>query len=144
MTQTAQLSTDDVARLCAEVMRGYDALIRERFGNLTARQRQRLEEIRLPAQYVKHAVDAYEIALDMPPDVRTLDPRYRLLYGTRTPLEMILQCTYFLMIHHMRNSEKLNPDQMEAVYLMERSGRKLVHAVERLWAEWRAEQQVSV
>ena len=48
MTQTAQLSTDDVARLCAEVMRGYDALIRERFGNLTARQRQRLEEIGLP------------------------------------------------------------------------------------------------
>ena len=113
MTQTAQLSTDDVARLCADIMRGYDALILERFGNLTARQRQRLEEIRLPVQYVKHAVDAYKIAVDMPPDVRVLDPRYRLLYGTRTSLEMILQCSYFLMIHHMRSTEKMNPDQVE-------------------------------
>lgn len=144
MTQTTELSTFDVSRLCAEIVRGYDALVRERFGSLTERQRQRLEEVRLPLQYIQHSVNGYETAVDSPPDLQTTDPRYRLLYGTRTPLEMILQCSYFLMIHHMRKTERLNPDQMEAVHLIERSGRKLVHEVERLWAEWRAEQQVSV
>jgi hypothetical protein len=143
MTQTALLNTADVTKLCADIVRGYDALIRERFGALTDRQRQRLHEINQPVEYVKKAVSEYESALEMPPALRTLDPRYRLLYGTRTSLEMILQCSYFLMIHHMRKTEPLNPDQMEAVYLMERCGRKMVHEVERLWAELKAEQQVS-
>lgn len=144
MTHTAEATPISLTRLRMELERGYDALIHEQFGTLTARQRQRLEEIRLPVHYIKRTVDDYNIAVDMAPDMRVLDPRYRLLYGTRTPLEMVLQCSYFLIIHHIRRSERMNPDQVEAVHLMERSGRKLVQEVERLWAEMQTEQQVSV
>jgi hypothetical protein len=143
MMQTAVVTPTSLTRLSADIMRGYDALIHERFGTLTARQRQRLEEIRLPVHYVKHAVDDYEMVAAIASDLRPTDPRYRLLYGARTPLEMVLQCSYFLLTHHMRRTERMNPDQVEAVHLMERSGRKLIQLVEHLWVEMRTEQQAS-
>ncbi len=130
----------ELSRLRDDIRRAYDALIRERFGMLTPRQRQRLDEITLPMQKVYGAVDEYENWVDMPTILRPTDPRYRLMYAARTPMEMILQCAYFLHINHMRKNELLNQDQIEAVWLMERSGRRLVLEVERLWAEMREEE----
>lgn len=130
----------ELSRLRDDIHRAYDALIRERFGTITSRQRQRLDEITLPMQKVSGAVDEYDHWVDMPDILRVSDPRYRLMYAARTPMEMVLQCAYFLHINHMRKNEPLNHDQIEAVWLMERSGRRLVLEIERLWAEMRAEQ----
>ncbi len=132
---------NDLIRLRDDIKRAYDALVRERFGVLTPRQRLRLDEIVLPMQKVAEAVDEYGAALEAPQSLRVNDPRYRLMYAARTPMEMILQCAYFLHINHMRKNEVLNQDQIEAVWLMERSGRRLVLEIERLWAEMRAEAQ---
>ncbi len=129
----------ELARLRDDIQRAYDALIHERFGGLTSRQRQRLDEINLPMQKVSGAIDEYESRADMPEALRATDPRYRLMYAARTPMEMVLQCAYFLHINHMRKNELLNQDQIEAVWLMERSGRRLVLEIERLWAEMRVE-----
>ncbi len=131
----------DLIRLRDDIRRGYDALVRERFGTLTPRQHQRLNEIFLPMQKVTEAVDQYGAELETPTALRVNDPRYRLMYAARTPMEMVLQCAYFLHINHMRKNEVLNQDQIEAVWLMERSGRRLVLEIERLWAEMRAEAQ---
>ncbi len=133
----------DLIRLRDDIKRAYDALVRERFGVLTARQRQRLDEIVLPMQKVAEAVDEYGSELEAPESLHVNDPRYRLMYAARTPMEMILQCAYFLHINHMRKNEVLNQDQIEAVWLMERSGRRLVLEIERLWAEMRAEQSTA-
>lgn len=141
MTNTA--TPADLIRLRDDIQRGYDALIRERFGVITARQRQRLGEIELPMQKVAEAVDEYETGHDSPQPLEGSDPRYRLMYAARTPMEMILQCAYFLHINHMRKNEVLNHDQIEAVWLMERSGRRLVLEVERLWAQMRSEQTMA-
>lgn len=130
----------DLIRLRDDVQRAYDALVRERFGVLTPRQRQRLDEITLPMQKIRQAVDEYYEGLNTSAPLPSSDPRYRLMYAARTPMEMILQCAYFLHINHMRKNEVLNQDQIEAVWLMERSGRRLVLEIERLWAEMRAEQ----
>jgi len=130
----------ELARLRDDIQRAYDALIRERFGTITSRQRQRLDEITLPTQKVSEAVDEYATWVDMPDILRPSDPRYRLMYTARTPMEMVLQCAYFLHINHMRKNEPLNHDQIEAVWLLERSGRRLVLEIERLWAEMREEQ----
>jgi len=130
----------DLIRLRDDVQRAYDALVRERFGTITPRQRQRLDEITLPMQKIREAVDEYYDGLNTSTPLRSSDPRYRLMYAARTPMEMILQCAYFLHINHMRKNEVLNHDQIEAVWLMERSGRRLVLEIERLWAEMRAEQ----
>ena len=130
----------ELPRLRDDIQRAYDTLIHERFGTITPRQRQRLDEITLPMQKVSGAVDEYEKWLNMPDSLRTGDARYRLMYAARTPMEMVLQCAYFLHINHMRKNEPLNQDQIEAVWLMERSGRRLVLEIERLWAEMRAEQ----
>ena len=131
----------ELPRLRDDIQRAYDALIHERFGTLTARQRQRLDEITLPMQKVTAAVNEYSNGLDAPDALRASDPRYRLMYAARTPMEMVLQCAYFLHINHMRKNEVLNHDQIEFVWLMERSGRRLVLEIERLWAEMRAEAQ---
>jgi hypothetical protein len=131
----------DLVRLRDDIQRAYDALVKERFGVLTPRQRQRLDEIVLPIQKVTEAVDEYKNGLDAPDSLRVSDPRYRLMYAARTPMEMVLQCAYFLHINHMRKNEVLNQDQIEAVWLMERSGRRLVLEIERLWAQMRAEAQ---
>ena len=117
-------SPTDLARLRDDIQRAYDALIRERFGSITPRQRQRLDEITLPMEKVSGAVDEYAQWVDMPDVLRPSDPRYRLMYTARTPMEMVLQCAYFLHINHMRKNEPLNQDQIEAVWLMERSGRR--------------------
>ena len=133
----------ELTRLRDDIQRAYDALIRERFGTLTPRQRQRLDEITLPMQSVSRAVDEYENWKTMPDILRANDPRYRLMYAARTPMEMVLQCAYFLHINHMRKNEVLNHDQIESVWLMERSGRRLVLEIERLWAEMRTEQSTA-
>ena len=130
----------ELPRLRDDIQRAYDALTRERFGLLTPRQRQRLDEITLPMQKVSGAVDEYENWRSMADSLRIGDARYRLMYAARTPMEMVLQCAYFLHINHMRKNEPLNHDQIEAVWLMERSGRRLVLEVERLWAEMREDQ----
>jgi hypothetical protein len=130
----------ELTRLRDDIQRAYDTLSRERFGTLTQRQRQRLDEITLSMQKVSGAVDEYENRLDRSDSLRMADPRYRLMYAARTPMEMVLQCAYFLHINHMRKNEPLNHDQIEAVWLMERSGRRLVLEIERLWAEMREEQ----
>lgn len=130
----------ELARLRDDVQRAYEALIRERFGGLTPRQRQRLEEISLPIQKVMEAINEYKHGMDIPDGLRAFDPRYRLMYAARTPMEMVLQCAYFLHINHMRKNEPMNQDQIEAVWLMERSGRRMVLEIERLWAEMRTEQ----
>lgn len=131
----------DLNRLRDDIQRAYDALVRERFGTLTPRQRQRLDEITLPLSKVIEAVNEYQTSLDAPDALRLHDPRYRLMYAARTPMEMVLQCAYFLHINHMRKNDPLNQDQIEAVWLMERSGRRLVLEIERLWAAMRAEGQ---
>ncbi len=133
----------DLVRLRNDIQRGYDALMRERFGILTPRQHQRLDEITLPMQKVTEAVDEYVDGMDAPNVLRVSDPRYRLMYAARTPMEMVLQCAYFLHINHMRKNEVLNHDQIEAVWLMERSGRRLVLEIERLWAQMRTEQSTA-
>ena len=133
----------ELPRLRDDIQRAYDTLIRERYGTLTARQRQRLDEITLPMQRVSSAIDEYEKRLEGPDSLRAADPRYRLMYAARTPMEMVLQCAYFLHINHMRKNEPLNQDQIEAVWLMERSGRRLVLEIERLWADMRAEQSTA-
>ena len=133
----------ELSRLRDDLQRAYDALLGERFGALTARQRQRLGEITLPMQKVSSAVDEYESQMGMPNRSDVRDPRYRLMYAARTPMEMILQCAYFLHINHMRKNEPLNHDQIEAVWLMERSGRRFVLEIERLWADMRAEQSTA-
>ena len=134
---------NDLFRLRDDIQRAYDALVRERFGVITPRQRQRLDEIVVPMQKVSEAVDEYHDGLDMPDALRVSDPRYRLMYAARTPMEMVLQCAYFLHINHMRKNEVLNQDQIESVWLMERSGRRLVLEIERLWAQMRAEQSTA-
>ena len=133
----------ELPRLRDDIQRAYDTLIHERFGTITPRQRQRLDEITLPMQKVSGAVDEYEKWLNMPDSLRTGDARYRLMYAARTPMEMVLQCAYFLHINHMRKNEPLNHDQIESVWLMERSGRRLVLEIERLWADMRAEQSTA-
>ena len=133
----------DLVRLRDDIRRAYDALVRERFGTLTPRQSQRLDEIVLPMQKVTEAVDEYETVSDSPDALRVNDPRYHLMYAARTPMEMVLQCAYFLHINHMRKNEVLNQDQIEAVWLMERSGRRLVLEIERLWAQMRTEQSTA-
>lgn len=130
----------ELSRLRDDLQRAYESLIGERFGTLTPRQRQRLGEITLPMQKVSSAVDEYKDGMDTSNAFGTTDPRYRLMYAARTPMEMILQCAYFLHINHMRKNEPLNHDQIEAVWLMERSGRRFVLEIERLWADMRAEQ----
>jgi hypothetical protein len=130
----------ELARLQEDIQRAYDTLISERFGAITPRQRQRLEEITLPMQKVSEAVNDYKQRKNAARPQMADDPRYRLMYAARTPMEMILQCAYFLHINHMRKNELLNHDQIEAVWLMERSGRRLVLEIEHLWAEMRAEQ----
>ena len=133
----------DLPRLRDDIQRAYDSLISERFGTLTARQRQRLDEITLPMQKVSSAVNEYENRVDMSDTLGVADRRYRLMYAARTPMEMVLQCAYFLHINHMRKNEPLNHDQIESVWLMERSGRRLVLEIERLWADMRAEQSTA-
>lgn len=130
-----------LSRLYDDIQRAYDALIQERFGRLTPRQHQRLGEIAVPIQKVSGAVHEYENWLEMPDSYRVFDSRYRLMYAARTPMEMILQCAYFLHINHMRKNEVLNQNQMEVVSLMERNGRRLVLEIERLWEEMQAEAQ---
>jgi hypothetical protein len=130
----------ELSRLRDDLQRAYDSLIGERFGPLTPRQRQRLGEITLPMQKVSSAVNEYESGADKSNAFGVTDPRYRLMYAARTPMEMILQCAYFLHINHMRKNEPLNHDQIEAVWVMERSGRRFVLEIERLWANMRAEQ----
>jgi hypothetical protein len=131
----------DLNRLRDDIQRAYDALVRERFGILTPRQRQRLDEIALPMSKVIEAVNEYQANHDSPDYLHPYDPRYRLMYAARTPMEMVLQCAYFLHINHMRKNDPLNQDQIEAVWLMERSGRRLVLEIEHLWAAMRAEGQ---
>ena len=130
----------ELSRLRDDLQRAYDSLSDERFGTLTPRQRQRLGEITLPMQKVSSAVNEYQNSLGTSNAFGTRDPRYRLMYAARTPMEMILQCAYFLHINHMRKNEPLNHDQIEAVWVMERSGRRFVLEIERLWANMRAKQ----
>lgn len=137
-TMTTMTPTD-LQRLRDDVQRAYDALIHERFGSLTARQHQRLGEIVVAVEKVSLAIDEYRNLVDIPDPLRTSDPRYRLMYAARTPMEMILQCAYFLHINHMRKQEVLNNEQIEAVWLIERSGRRLVLEIEHLWAAMRTE-----
>lgn len=136
-------TTIDITRLREDINRAYDALAAQRFGTLTPRQAQRLGEIDFSVQKVLEAIDDYQQTHEQPRGLQNADPRYRLMYAARTPMEMILQCAYFLHINSMRKTEPLNHDQLEAVWLLERSGRKFVLEIERLWAEMRAEAQQS-
>ena len=136
-------TTLDITRLRDDIRRAYDALADQRFGTLTSRQAQRLGEIDYSIQKVVEAIDQYQQANEFPGALQSADPRYRLMYAARTPMEMILQCAYFLHINSMRKTEPLNHDQLEAVWLLERSGRKLVLEIERLWAAMRVEAQQS-
>lgn len=129
----------DITRLRDDIRRAYDALSEQRFGTLSSRQVQRLGEIDYSVEKVVEAIDEYQTAKALPGSLQNADPRYRLMYAARTPMEMILQCAYFLHINSMRKTEPLNHDQLEAVWLLERSGRKLVLEIERLWADMRAE-----
>ncbi len=131
----------NLTRLREDIQRAYDSLTKEQYGTLSARQRQRLDEIQFSIDKVNDAIEGYESALRIPAAERSADPRYRLMYAARTPMEMVLQCAYFLHINSMRKTEPLNNDQMEAVWLVERSGRKLVLEIERLWADMKAEVQ---
>lgn len=133
----------DITRLRDDIRRAYDALAEQRFGTLTSRQAQRLGEIDYSIEKVVEAIDQYQQANEFPGTLQNADPRYRLMYAARTPMEMILQCAYFLHINSMRKTEPLNHDQLEAVWLLERSGRKLVLEIERLWAAMRVEAQQS-
>lgn len=130
----------EIRQLRDDLVRGYEALRHEQFGILTERQRKRLNEIRLAVNYVSHAVDTFVLACENPEVERPHDPRYRLMYAARTPLEMVLTSTYLLSIYHLRGAEVFSPDQRECVWLIERSGRKLVVEIERLWADMMAEQ----
>jgi hypothetical protein len=130
----------ELRQLRDDMVRGYEALRSERFGILTERQRKRLNEIRLAVSYVAHAVDEYCTAYEAPHVVVTYDPRYRLMYAARTPLEMVLTSAYLLSIYHLRGAEVFTTDQRECVWLMERSGRKMVVEIERLWADMMVEQ----
>lgn len=138
--QTNHRVIAEIRQLRADLVRGYEALRHERFGVLTERQRKRLNEIRLAVNYVSHAVDAFVLACETPEVTRSHDPRYRLMYAARTPLEMVLTSTYLLSIYHLRGAEVFSPDQRECVWLIERSGRKMVVEIERLWADMMAEQ----
>ena len=135
--------TVDIIRLRDDIHRAYEALDQQRFGTLTPRQEQRLGEINFSITKVIEAINAYEQSRDLSAGLQAGDRRYRLMYAARTPMEMILQCAYFLHINSMRKTEPLNHDQLEAVWLLERSGRKFVLEIERLWAEMRAEAQQS-
>ncbi len=136
-------TTLDITRLRDDIRRAYDALADQRFGTLTSRQAQRLGEIDYSIEKVVEAIDQYQQSNEFPGTLQNADPRYRLMYAARTPMEMILQCAYFLHINSMRKTEPLNHDQLEAVWLLERSGRKLVLEIERLWAAMRVEAQQS-
>ena len=133
---TAQV---DLSRLRDDIRRAYDALAQQRFGSLSPRQQQHLGEIDFSVERVVKSIKEYLDGSELPGGEQTADPRYRLMYAARTPMEMILQCAYFLHINSMRKTEPLNHDQLEAVWLLERSGRKFVLEIERLWAEMRAE-----
>ncbi|MCA0455449.1 MAG: hypothetical protein LCI00_15860 [Chloroflexi bacterium] len=122
-----------------DIRRAYDALVQQRFGSLSPRQQQHLREIDFSVERVMESINEYLANKALPDGDQTADPRYRLMYAARTPMEMILQCAYFLHINSMRKTEPLNHDQLEAVWLLERSGRKFVLEIERLWAEMRDE-----
>jgi hypothetical protein len=140
LSQTYEHEIAEIRRLRDDLVQGYEALQHERFGVLTERQRKRLNEIRLAVNYVSHAVDSFALAYEMPEVDRVYDPRYRLMYAARTPLEMILTGTYLLSIYHLRGAEVFAADQRECVWLMERSGRRMVVEIERLWADLLADQ----
>jgi len=137
------MPTIELPRLRDDIQRGYEALRSERLGILTPLQLKRLQEIRLPLQHLSVAVDEFVAAFQLAPDARSFEPRARLTYAAAVPLEMILRCSYFLQMSHMRNQETLNPDQREAVWLIERSGRRLIIEVEHLWRSMKAEQETA-
>jgi hypothetical protein len=132
----------ELRRLRDDLSRGYDAVIRERFGKLTERQKRLLEEIRQAVNLASDAIDAYAAVAENPRSKWLSDPRYRLMYAARTPLEMVLLGVYLINVYHVREIEPLNPDQHEAIALMERSGRRMVIEIERLWNEMQTEQMV--
>lgn len=138
--QNGALKPTDISRLRTDILRGYDALSRERFGALNERQRRRMREVAQAVKYLNTAIEEYEQYASLPTHLRPFDPRYRVMYTARLPLEMILQCTYFMTVNLMRDASSLNADQREAVWLMERSARRLVLEIERLWAAMAAEQ----
>jgi hypothetical protein len=128
--QPTESPADEVNRLRNELLRSYQNLVWEKFGPLDDRQKQRLKEIRLSLQYLKQAVDTF---IANPEPRGRIDPRSRLLYATRTPLEMVLMCVHFLNIQLRQQPDALNTDQKEALWVMERSGRRLVLVTQRLW-----------
>jgi hypothetical protein len=138
--QPVEAPADEVNRLRNELLRSYQALVWEKLGMLDEFQKKRLKEIRLSLQYIKLAVDTFSANPTQP---GRIDPRYRLLYATRTPLEMVLMCVHFINIQLRQEPDALNPDQKEALWLMERSGRRLVLVTQRLWDELKAEETVA-
>lgn len=132
----------ELRRLRDDLSRGYDAVVRERFGQLTERQKRLLEEIRQAVNLASDAIDAYTAVAENPRSRWLSDPRYRLMYAARTPLEMVLLGVYLVNVYHVREIEILNPDQHEAIWLVERSSRRMVIEIERLWGEMQAERLV--
>ncbi len=140
LNETFNRAAAEIRQLRDDLVRGYEALRHERFGVLTERQGKRLNEVRLAVNHLSYAVDAFVLACETPGVEHPHDPRYRLMYAARTPLEMILTSTYLLSIYHLRGAEVFSADQRECVWLIERSGRKMVVEIERLWADMMAEQ----
>ncbi len=101
-----------------------------------------MEEIRQAVHLTSDAIDAYAAVAEHPRAKWLNDPRYRLMYAARTPLEMVLLGVYLVNVYHVREIEILNPDQHEALWLVERSARRMVIEIERLWNEMQTERLV--
>jgi hypothetical protein len=124
-----------------DMLRGYDFLLRQANEALSLRQMQRLREIWTVVLILSNAVDDYVAAKRHRRYSDEFDPRYRLMYASRTPLQMIRICTHLLIVNHVQQIDRLSPAQWEAVQLMEQAERALVNCLERLWAEMKHEQE---
>lgn len=125
-----------------DIVHGYDFLLRQSSGVLTEKQIRRLREIWMAVLFLSNSVDEYVSARRHPRNaVNEFDPRYRLMYASRTPLQMIHVCVHLLVVNHVQRVDQLDPAQWDAIQLIEQAERGLVISIECLWTEMKHERR---
>ena len=111
----------------------------EHGGLLLPIQHTRMSEILNACGYLQQAVHNYETALALGFSDHN-DPRARLMYAARIPLEMIAMSVRLLRLYHARRNAPLTEGQQIALRQIEIDSMGLSEEIERLWKAMKVRQ----
>jgi signal transduction histidine kinase len=132
--------SDQLQQPLYDIYGACEVLLRQEYGPLTPKQRQRITEIIRSAQDVRNRINHFDIAQAIPEIRGEADPRVTLLYATRTPLTMVEMATRLLIVAHLKRTEPLTPNQYDLVQSIADFARQIIYETERLWEEMKRDE----